>query len=111
MNGLYEWMRFLAVLGADNIKAFLATEDRRAFVVASARQFYVQVIQPIDLPGPDSIIDPILLEAAGALAGRLYDGLMKLFPDVPNKLAASPGAIDEYLAAYNRFEAQCNGVV
>ncbi len=110
MTGLYEWMRFLAVLGVNNIKAFLAAEDRRAFVVDAARAFYVQVVEPIDLPGPDKFIDPLLLEATGVLAGRLYDGLMKLFPDVLDKLAASPGAVDELLASYHKFESQANGV-
>jgi hypothetical protein len=36
---------------------------------------YDKFVLPIDLPGPDSILDPLLKQLIMALSGRLYDKL------------------------------------
>lgn len=38
---------------------------------------YDRWIEPIDLPGPDEILDPLLKKISVAFAGRLYDRLSK----------------------------------
>lgn len=34
-------------------------------------------IEPIDLPGPDSVTDPLLRSTIGLLVGPIYDGILK----------------------------------
>lgn len=40
-------------------------------------RLFDQVIEPIDLPGPDQIVDPLLRAAIRPLVSRVYDEVLK----------------------------------
>ena len=53
--------------------------DKKAAVMALAAEFYDRVIQPIDLPGPDQILDPLLKQLWLQIADVTVDGIVALF--------------------------------
>lgn len=57
--------------GADN-------DAKREAVLAAVAEFYDRVIAPLDLPGPDVVIDPILRVAVLKLADWSIDGIVAL---------------------------------
>ena len=63
------------------ISAFLTATDKREYLITHAEKFYDQVIVPIDLPGPDQIIDPLLRTAIRPVVGRIYDEVLKKLED------------------------------
>lgn len=53
--------------------------DKKAAVMALAAEFYDRVIQPIDLPGPDTVLDPLLRSLWLQIADVTVDGIVALF--------------------------------
>jgi hypothetical protein len=49
----------LPVLSAE-ISAFVEAKDKREYLITRAEKFFDELVAPIDLPGPDAIIDPVL---------------------------------------------------
>ena len=61
-----------SILSAE-LSAFLSAEDKREHLIARTEKVFDEVIEPVDLSGPDRIVDPLLRAAIRPLAGRLYD--------------------------------------
>ena len=61
-----------SILSAE-LSAFLSAEDKREYLIARAEKVFDEVIEPVDLSGPDRIVDPLLRAAIRPLVGRLYD--------------------------------------
>jgi len=59
------------------IAAFLSAPDKREYLIVRSETLFDQVVEPVDLPGPDRIVDPLLRAAIRPLVGRLYDELAK----------------------------------
>lgn len=59
------------------LAAFAAAKDKREHVIARAEKFFDEFVEPIDLPGPDRLIDPALRAAIRPIVGRLYDEVLK----------------------------------
>lgn len=49
----------------------------RAKAIAAAEAAFDKYVEPIDIPGPDVVIDPILRAAIGPVVGAVYDGIIK----------------------------------
>lgn len=49
--------------------------EKKAAVIAILGEFYDQFIEPIDLPGPDRFVDPLLKSILLKVADYLIDGL------------------------------------
>ena len=65
----------LSIVGAE-LTAFLAAADRREYLITRCQRLFDELIEPMDLPGPDRLIDPILRAVVRPLVGRVYDQLM-----------------------------------
>ena len=65
----------LSIVGAE-LTAFLAATDRREYLIARCQRLFDELIEPVDLPGPDRLIDPILRAVIRPLVGRVYDEMM-----------------------------------
>lgn len=59
------------------INWFLNAEDKREYVIERCLELFDEYFVPIDLPGPDQIIDPLLRAAIRPLIGRIYDEILK----------------------------------
>jgi hypothetical protein len=69
-GGILEWFMEMVrrvLQGAD--LSNLTKEDFLAAVAAA----YDQFVLPLDLPGPDAILDPLLKQLVLVLSGRAYD--------------------------------------
>jgi hypothetical protein len=66
----------LPLLSAE-ISAFLSSQDKREFLITRAEKLFDQLVEPIDLPGPDQLIDPVLRSMIRPLVGRVYDEAIK----------------------------------
>ncbi len=53
--------------------AFLASTDKREHLIVRAEKLFDDLVEPVDLPGPDVIIDPVLRATIRPLVGRVYD--------------------------------------
>ncbi len=62
---------------ASEVSAFLAASNKREYLIARAEKFFDQVVAPMDLPGPDLVIDPLLRAAVRPMVGRLYDEVLR----------------------------------
>jgi hypothetical protein len=71
-------------LGADvmqNILSRLAIEitglanatDKREFLIRRCEAYFDELVEPVDMPGPDPIVDPVLRATIRPLVGKLYD--------------------------------------
>ncbi len=49
----------------------------RAKAIAAAETAFDKYVEPINLPGPDAVIDPVLRQAVGPIVGAVYDGIIK----------------------------------
>lgn len=72
---------------ADEIEAFLLAPDRKAKVVARVLELWDKYGEPLDLPGPDVITDPIIRRVLEGVVARLYDKLAAELLDVLNPKA------------------------
>jgi hypothetical protein len=66
----------LPVLSAE-ISAFLSSPDKREYLITRGEKLFDQIVEPIDLPGPDRLIDPVLRAVIRPLVGRVYDEVIK----------------------------------
>jgi hypothetical protein len=57
---------------------FAPGADKKAAVMQLAADFYDRVIAPLDLPGPDAVLDPLLRSAWLQLCDHAIDGLVTL---------------------------------
>jgi hypothetical protein len=64
------------VLSAE-ISAFLEAKDKRGYLIVRAEKLFDQFVEPVDLPGPDRLIDPVLRAVIRPLVGRVYDEVIK----------------------------------
>ena len=67
----------LPALSAE-ISAFLSAKDKREHLIVRAEKLFDEVIEPVDLPGPDRIVDPLLRSVnpsreADEPCGRVFD--------------------------------------
>lgn len=76
MNDLF------TILSAE-LSALLAATDKREYLITRAERLFDESVEPVDLPGPDAVIDPLLRVTIRPLVGRMYD-------EVFLKLKASP---------------------
>lgn len=53
--------------------------EKKAAVILAAMQFHDEVIQPLDLPGPDWLIDPIVRQLYEAAVNAGVEVAVKLF--------------------------------
>lgn len=66
----------LPILSAE-VAAFLGATDKREHLIARAETLFDELVAPIDLPGPDMVVDPVLRAVIRPLVGRVYDELVK----------------------------------
>jgi hypothetical protein len=66
------------------ISAFLTAADKREYLITRAEKVFDQVVAPIDLPGPDQIVDPLLRSVIRPVVGRLYDEVLKKLEGAAN---------------------------
>ena len=66
----------LPILSAE-LSAFLGATDKREYLIARAEKLFDELVEPIDLPGPDVIIDPVLRAVIRPLVGRVYDEVIR----------------------------------
>lgn len=67
--------KLLALLLAE-IKRFGAGVDIPGYLAGQLEELFDEHVKPLDLPGPDAVIDPLLRAAIRPLVKRLYDGLI-----------------------------------
>lgn len=81
-------------IASDEYRAFLAAEDRRTHAQERGGLLYDTYIEPLDLPGPDALIDPIGRAGFVWLVGVVYDAVVeRLADDKPHPpWPALPGA-------------------
>lgn len=66
----------LPLLSAE-LSAFLSAQDKREYLITRTEKFFDELVEPIDLPGPDAIIDPVLRAVIRPLVGRVYDEVIQ----------------------------------
>jgi len=66
----------LPILSAE-LAAFLSAADKREHLITRAEKLFDELVEPIDLPGPDVIIDPVLRVVIRPLVGRVYDEVVR----------------------------------
>ncbi len=59
------------------LAALIAAKDKREYLISRTERLFDEVVEPIDLPGPDRIVDPLLRAAIRPLVGRVYDEMLK----------------------------------
>ncbi|HDZ26237.1 MAG TPA: hypothetical protein ENH65_06960 [Candidatus Aminicenantes bacterium] len=68
---------FLKIVTAE-IESFIDTDySKREYLILRCEELFDEYFQPIDLPGPDAIIDPILRSAIRPLVGRIFDEVLR----------------------------------
>lgn len=70
LGAITDW--FMAKIKKGLESTDLANLSKEAFLAAVSNA-YDKFVVPIDLPGPDTILDPILKQLILVLAERLYD--------------------------------------
>jgi len=66
----------LPILSAE-LAAFLGAADKREYLIGHAEKLFDELVEPIDLPGPDVVIDPVLRAVIRPLVGRVYDEVVR----------------------------------
>lgn len=59
------------------LDTFSETFDKREYVIGRCKELFDEYFVPIDLPGPDTVIDPVLRAAVRPIVGRIYDEILK----------------------------------
>ena len=59
------------------IAAFIGAADKREYLIVRSEKLFDEIVEPVDLPGPDKIVDPLLRAAIRPLVGRVYDEALK----------------------------------
>lgn len=70
-------MQDLLPLLAAELSAFLSATDKREHLITRSEKLFDELIEPIDLPGPDQILDPVLRTVIRPLVGRVYDEIVR----------------------------------
>lgn len=70
-------MNDLWPLVAAEISAFFSAPDRREHLITRSEKLFDELVEPIDLPGPDQILDPVLRTVIRPLVGRIYDEIVR----------------------------------
>jgi len=73
----------LPILAAE-AAAFLAAADKREYLIVRGEKLFDELIEPVDLPGPDAIVDPVLRASIRPLVGRVYDDVLKKLEEPAN---------------------------
>lgn len=60
----------------ETAKAFLEAKKNRQFLTEMAEGAFDRYIEPVNLPGPDAVIDPILRKGIKPLVTIMCDGLV-----------------------------------
>lgn len=90
MNGM-SFREAMAEFGISLIADFMALvqkhvaatgSEKKAAVLKLAADFYDTVIEPIDLPGPDAVIDPFLKAAWLKSLDFVIDGIVAWFQSI-----------------------------
>jgi hypothetical protein len=84
------WRDAMAEFGVSIVADFMALvqahvaegAEKKAAVLVLAAEFYDRVIEPIDLPGPDAIIDPSLRTAWLKGLDLTIDGIVAWFKSI-----------------------------
>ena len=58
------------------IESFIVSTDKREYVIVYVECVFDRLLAPLDLPGPDHIIVPLLRTAIRPLVGRMYDAAL-----------------------------------
>ncbi len=61
----------------EEVENFLNSINRREYVIDLCEELFDEHFVPVDLPGPDQIIDPLLRTAIRPIVGRIYDEILK----------------------------------
>ena len=61
----------------EEIEVFLDSTQRREYVILRSHFLFDKYFAPIDLPGPDQVIDPLLRMSIRPVVGRIYDEILK----------------------------------
>ena len=59
------------------VSDFAFVDDKREYVIVRCEELFDEYFVPIDLPGPDAVIDPLLRTAVRPVVGRIYDEILK----------------------------------
>ena len=70
-------MNDLLPILSTELSAFLAATDKREYLITRAERLFDELVEPIDLPGPDAVIDPVLRVTIRPLVGRVYDEVLR----------------------------------
>jgi len=73
----------LPILAAE-AAAFLSAADKREYLIVRSEKLFDEIIAPVDLPGPDAIVDPLLRASIRPLLGRVYDEVIKKLEEPAN---------------------------
>ncbi len=84
------------------VTAFVEAPERREYLLNRSGEIYDQVILPLNLPGPDSVIDPMLRWSLLWLVASFYDGLAPVIargdtivlPELPETTEGGHGPCD-----------------
>ena len=83
-------MQALITLVSSELSSFLSASDKREHLITRAEKLFDQIVEPIDLPGPDRLVDPILRSAIRPLVSRLRHKLDK-FPALSERVVSVRG--------------------
>jgi len=61
----------------EEVDQFTSCADRREYVIFRCEELFDEYFVPVDLPGPDTVIDPLLRTAVRPVVGRIYDEILK----------------------------------
>ncbi len=70
-------MQDLLRLLADEFDDFIGAHDKREHTILRCLELFDEHFVPIDIPGPDAIIDPTLRLAIRPVVGRIFDEIVK----------------------------------
>ncbi len=70
-------MNDLLPILSTELSALLAATDKREYLITRAERLFDELVEPIDLPGPDVVIDPVLRVTIRPLVGRVYDEVLR----------------------------------
>jgi hypothetical protein len=66
-------MQDALLIASNELSDFLNAADKREHLIQRCESYFDKLVEPLDLPGPDPIIDPVLRSTIRPLVGRLYD--------------------------------------
>ncbi|KKL67086.1 hypothetical protein LCGC14_2138490 [marine sediment metagenome] len=61
----------------EELDSITSSNDKREYCIARSEDLFDEFFVPIDLPGPDGIIDPLLRTAIRPIVGRIFDEISK----------------------------------